>query len=364
MSTPSPIPTPPPKPPTLAASRRGSQVPAETQPSQPEAPPGTITIGIETEFLLRSLGEKSTKSQKIQDDGSMKAFASILAEAYNNSVPLPEPRMVNMLASGPIREHTVWKLVDDSSIKTEKQPWGIEMVSPIFFLMKDSPWRDSIKKTWEFLKGYYDVTANASCSTHVHTSVVGLYSMVQVKRLAQAIIHFEPAFEVLMPPERRGNKYAMSNFVDNVTFEFGQISRSDAINMLEKCGTRLEVVQMMSPNDSAKFGWNFLPVEKEGFGTAEFRRGAPSVSPGDVFRWVELATSFLRASIHMGSAAEIQGFKQTTEGLKDYLLKRGEGDWTHLEKFFDGVAKGAQEPIPVVVTEEQKKEQRLLLKQK
>ncbi|KAF2966741.1 hypothetical protein GQX73_g6834 [Xylaria multiplex] len=321
------------------------QVPATTHHSPARAPLGTIGIGVETGFILQSRDPEP-------GDSSLTLFARSLAANHNRSVPLPNPRMdslVQNLGDGP--SHMAWKLVRNQTCETKSSPWGIEMVSPIFRLMPNSSWRAAIQKTWGFLEENYKVTADETCSTHVHMSIVGDYSVIQVKRLAQAIIHFEPAFEALLPRDQRGNEYARSNWIDNLHFGYGEVSRTDAIAKLERCGTVDEVIELMNPQNSRYFCWNFQGIKK--YSTVEFRRGAGSTSSADVFRWVELATSFLRASIKMSTQASIRKFSPDIGGLIQYLSQdvddtEGVGESRYLWDRFAGLRPSDRlDPIPI-----------------
>ncbi|POS70590.1 hypothetical protein DHEL01_v211019 [Diaporthe helianthi] len=149
---------------------------------------------------------------------------------------------------------------------------GMEIISPILRFQKNSAWRQHVQSLWRFLDSDYKVTADETCSTHVHVSKAEGYTSEQLKRLAQAVIHFEPAFEALVPPERRKNEYARSNWIDNKNFGYQRLSRPQSITLLEGCTTVREVVDLMNPDGSKYFGWNFQAIPK--YSTVEFRRGA------------------------------------------------------------------------------------------
>jgi hypothetical protein len=208
-----------------------------------------------------------------------------------------------------------------------------------------------MQSTWSFVATDYTVSADATCSTHVHLSIVDDYTVDQLKRLAQAIIHFEPAFEVILPEERRGNEYCRSNWIDNANFGYKKLSRQGAISFLERCTTVNEVIDAMNPEGSRYFGWNFQALKK--YDTVEFRRGAASTSLNDVFMWVELATTFLRASLRTNSARDLVTFDANLEGLKTFLSKgiddaAGAGDSRYLAALFSGKnPKARLDPKPV-----------------
>jgi hypothetical protein len=225
------------------------------------------------------------------------------------------------------------------------------MVSPIFRLMPNSSWRSAVQGTWKFLEENYRVTADETCSTHVHMSIAGNYSAHQLKRLAQAIIYFEPAFEALLPRDRRGNEYARSNWIDNQHFGYARVSRVDAMAMLERCAKVEDVIELMNPQESRYFGWNFQAIKK--YSTIEFRRGAASTTSAEVFRWVEIATSFLRASLKIQTGSDIRQFSPTIGGLMQFLSRglddtQGVGESRFLWENFAGLKQNDRlDPIPV-----------------
>ncbi|KAM0209070.1 hypothetical protein ACHAQD_011384 [Fusarium lateritium] len=67
------------------------------------------------------------------------------------------------------------------------------------------------------------------------------------------------------------------------------------------------------------FGWNFLYLINNPNGTIEFRRGAASTSSDDVFMWIEIAMSFIQASIQGGSRENLVRVPATVGGLKWFI---------------------------------------------
>lgn len=178
------------------------------------------------------------------------------------------------------------------------------------------------------------VSADASCSTHVHVSKAEGYTPVQLKRLAQAIIHFEPAFEALVPSERRKNEYARSNWIDNKNFGYKRLSRQESIAVLESCSTVKEIINLMNPDGSKYFGWNFQAIPK--YSTVEFRRGAASTSVNDVYSWVELAVSFVMASLKLQTAAGLKKYASNIRGLTEFIkLGVVEGPGLNDRRYFE-----------------------------
>lgn len=201
----------------------------------------------------------------------------------------------------------------------------------------------------------YKISANESCGTHVHLSRVGGYSLDDLKSVCQSIIHFEPAFEAILPNDRLSNEYARSNWLDNPNFGHQKLSRRQSIALIESVSTVRDLVLLMNPDHDKMFGWNLLYLLHSPHGTIEFRRGAASTSPEDVFMWIELAMSFVQASIQLGNPDSLTKVPPTVGGLLWFIQAAklpdrvpGLYDSRYLDRLFSGANHDAfQEPIPL-----------------
>ncbi|ELR03922.1 hypothetical protein GMDG_06453 [Pseudogymnoascus destructans 20631-21] len=231
--------------------------------------------------------------------------------------------------------YSEWSLDSDSTIETPNKnqaPWGLENISPIFRAYENSIWQNHVAAMWSHLEARYNITSNDSCGTHVHISLIEGYSLSALKRICQSIIYFEPAFEAILPRARLGNEYARSNWLDNPNFGYKRLSR----------------------RESMFFGWNFLYLLETPKGTIEFRRGAASTSIRDVFMWVELAMSFVQASIKHGHSDKISKIPATVGGLKWFIeaaqlpQQPGLFDTRYINLLLDSVGpKLTREPKPM-----------------
>ncbi|KAH7014385.1 putative amidoligase enzyme-domain-containing protein [Microdochium trichocladiopsis] len=234
-----------------------------------------------------------------------------------------------------VAPHTTWKLTTDPSVDTNQAPCnisgGLEMVSPIIQLTENGLWVHPIKVVWKFLEEVCDVGANDRCSTHVHLSLPETYSVIQMKRLAQAVIYFEGAVPLILPESRRSNHYARSNWKDNEYFKGD--SRDQAMAKLEGCTTIEAVIEMMNPGKHKRYyGWNFTAFKS--YGTVEFRRGAGSTNAQQVLQWITLSTTFLRASLRIATSEDFRHYPETVGGLYRFLssVPRAQDNW---KKLFD-----------------------------
>ncbi|PYI09012.1 hypothetical protein BO78DRAFT_459563 [Aspergillus sclerotiicarbonarius CBS 121057] len=348
---PPPPPPPPPAPPAPPTSAK-PVVKSET----PRYPTGSFGIGVEVEFLLEARG-RSSACPSIRD------FSQTLASTYNAYLTETEsskhPQMHNAIDEaylGP--QFAEWSLDSDSTIETPNKghaPWGLECISPIFRAHAGSQWRQHIEFLWRFFALHYEISSNASCGTHVHLSRVGGYSLPDLKRICQSIIHFEPAFEALLPDSRLSNEYSRSNWLDNTNFGHGNLSRNQSIAVIEQASSMRELVLLMNPDHDKMFGWNFLYLLNSPHGTIEFRRGAASTSAQNVFVYIEVAMSFIEAAIQLGSPESLNKVPATVGGLKWFLQTAhlpdqlpGLYDSRYLELFFAGKADSVfREPKPL-----------------
>jgi len=84
------------------------------------------------------------------------------------------------------------------------------------------------------------------------------YSFVDLKKICQSIIHFESAFEALLPEDRLANEYARSNWLDNSNFGHRNLSRKQSIDVIQHTHDLRKLVLLMNLNHDKMFGWNFL----------------------------------------------------------------------------------------------------------
>ncbi|KAF7591582.1 hypothetical protein BBP40_001330 [Aspergillus hancockii] len=343
---------PPPPPPPAAPAARRQVAQAET----PKYPPGSYGIGVEVEFLLNP-------RDKSKGDDNIRGFSKLVADSYNNFLtrfdPGRHPRMHNAIDESYIGPRFAeWSLDSDSTIETPSKghaPWGLESISPIFRAHRDSTWRQHIEFMWRFLSANYSINVNSSCGTHVHLSRVGGYTLADLKKICQSIIHFEPAFEALLPEERLSNEYARSNWLDNENFGRRNLSRKQSIVVIQRASSMRELVLLMNPDHDKMFGWNFLYLLSSPHGTIEFRRGAASTSAQGVFVYIEVAMSFVEAAIRLGEPGKLEKIPGTVGGLKWFINAAnlpdkvpGLYDSRYLDLFFSGRSDTAlREPRPL-----------------
>ncbi|KAF7509723.1 hypothetical protein GJ744_007594 [Endocarpon pusillum] len=304
-----------------------------------EAP--VIQIGMETEFKINIRNKNKLQPY-------IGGFARDLAYNYNRGVPNKYPRMYPYIQ--PYLEQTKydsWYLVEDSSIlDSQASPFGIELVSPMFSAFPGSTWREGVEAMWTYLHKYYLIQRSASCGTHVHISLKPVYSLQEIKRIAQAAIHFEPAFEVLVPPERRWNCYAKSNWIDSLVLRAK--SRPDSIQLVEETSSMSRLMLLLQPFYERNYCWNFASLVTKG--TIEFRKPPVSTSADEALCWAELAILFIQTSIQCESVEKLQKVPPNVGGLRWFVSQfnvPGKNEPARLERLWQGKhPKAMLQPVP------------------
>ncbi|KAB8269043.1 hypothetical protein BDV30DRAFT_230136 [Aspergillus minisclerotigenes] len=303
-------PPPPPPPPSMRASSK-----KPTNLAAPSYPTGSFGNGIEVEFLLSS---RSTNSAK-----TIREFSRMVAASYNDYLA--------RVASG--QHPKMHNAIDEAYLGPQFAEWSLDSDSTI-----EMPNRGGAPS-------FPQVNANTSCGTHVHLSRVEGYSLADLKKICQSIIHFEPAFEALLPEDRLSNEYARSNWLDNANFGHRSLSRKQRIAAIQRSSSMRELM----------FGWNFLYLLNSPNGAIEFRRGAACSSAQQAFVYIEIAMSFIEAAIQLGSPENLERAPGTVDGLKQFISAArlsnnvpGLYDSRYLSLFFGNKTDGTfREPKPL-----------------
>ena len=161
--------------------------------------------------------------------------------------------------------------------------------------------------------------------THIHIGLEPDYSLTDLKRIAQAIIHFETAFEVLVPRCRRGNIHAKSNWLNAPGLAQSGRSRPESIAAIENVICFRDLSDLLHPTILGQydrsFSWNFCSwFDKR---SIEFRQPPASLTSKEALSWAELAMSFVQASSRVVSSEGLQKIPPTVGGLRWFLLNFG-----------------------------------------
>ena len=205
---------------------------------------------------------------------------------------------------------------------------------------------------WTFLEDHYHISAPNNCGTHIHVATKPAFTLKEVKRIAQAAIHFEPAIEVLIPEHRRGNIHAQSNWLDSPNLAQKGRSRAASIAHIEKQLDRDAVVNVMQLASDVDYSWNFRSLTDTQMSTIEFRK-PPSVKTGEeVLAWAEFVIAFVQASVAFENPSILLGFPPNLGGLQQFLMQLSGkvfsvSEYQRMSRLWRGIpADSWLEPIP------------------
>ncbi|KAF9645630.1 hypothetical protein BDM02DRAFT_3130921 [Thelephora ganbajun] len=256
-----------------------------------------IRFGIEVEFLLTL-----PATRKFHDLG---LFAECVRALCQGRKDVAWPSMRTGIGGSYDEENSAieWTLTYDSSIEDEGK-YPIELVSPIFHFTPNDPFQDHVRGVWDCIEPPCAVWTNNSCGTHVHVSSSNKYTMAQVKAIARAILHFEPAVNGLVPPHRLNNKWCKTFFLNNVNFQDTDVAW--AIARVDGAGSLKAIVGLVHPPlddfpiPDRFYAWSFANSSSllgPPRSTIEFRQGEGVTTPFNALTWVEFVVAFIGAAL-------------------------------------------------------------------
>lgn len=198
---------------------------------------------------------------------------------------------------------------------------GLEMISPLFVAYPGSTWRTYVEATWKSLEKSYAIKTSTECATHIHVSVANGYSLKELKKIAQTVIHFEPAFNALVPHSRLPpvNHYAKSNWLDSDELAKANRPRAESVNYIGTIQSLNNLLEVMQPDQDRHYAWNFRAYER--YRTIEFRLPPPASSADESLAWAELAMTVIQAGIRHGTPEKLIRVPPTVGGLRWFLEK-------------------------------------------
>ncbi|KAK2607014.1 hypothetical protein N8I77_005726 [Diaporthe amygdali] len=274
-------------------------------------------LGIEVEALLIPYDQKVLPVGK-----GLAEFATLITKSYNS---LRDPKKNYAMRADIGRkyqgvEYQDWVLTNDITLKgDEKMMYMVEIVSPI---LKAEPykggWRSEINDMFKYLNTLCAVRSNRSCSFHVHLSPIGSsWSLKELQGISIAVIHFECAFEALIPETRRGNQFIRSNrFFGNALLE--DLQHSECIKQIQLQKTVKDLAGLMSADRYTT--WNFENL-KEDYrkGTIEFRQPPGQTHATGCLSWIELAIDFVQSARRKDWHAKVKDYPQNVSGLRRFI---------------------------------------------
>lgn len=149
----------------------------------------------------------------------------------------------------------------------------------IYHFEKNNKWRHEVIDFWKRLLEIGRFSTTNACATHVHISPQNegnSWSLDQLKGVAQAVVYFEQAFEVIVAPSRRGNSHVYRNKANNRFLQ--NLEFKDCCKSIQGCSDFDQLVLLIQPqpfkpedgcadNPRKSSAWNFMNTKKNEIGT-------------------------------------------------------------------------------------------------
>jgi hypothetical protein len=233
--------------------------------------------------------------------------------------------------------------------------------SPTFNTATHPRWREAIKQTWSYLTRYYDIHGDEASYTslklHCNPDFAApVPAATQFKRIAQAIIHFEPVLDLSMPDRVGSRVLTRRNWRDNPLLGRANQTQAESIALIEDIptnnnntrsdrhinirGSPEAMVSSILGHNTAwaqtQYTWY---LEHSEIDVITFTKPLVCERGEDAILWSDLILSFLRAAVTCPSPARLQRIAMNHYGLRYFLSgqlgitsrKLIQGVWWHVD---------------------------------
>lgn len=174
---------------------------------------------------------------------------------------------------------------------------------------------------WSFLSKGYKIRGSSISHTSIFFSLQSSLQTWELKKVAQAALHFKDALDVLVPSSNPD--YCLKTiWVDNPSTPTAHKTPRMGVKMLGNLSdslSRTELIKYLQPTGDTDFDWNFVTFLTSDAKEIEFRRPPASKTSKEVLGWAELTMTLGLAALKCGSTEELQAQGDTVSGLREFL---------------------------------------------
>lgn len=175
-----------------------------------------------------------------------------------------------------------------------------------------------MREVWNYIDEHCYLIVDDCFGTVIQMSMHPHFTLEEVKRVAQAGIHFEPAMEAIMPVINVESFINTSNWIQSLDFAPSGRSRPDSINLIETSTSIPTLAGMMQRSEpDTSFNWDFTGLSQPE-GTIKFCRPPPSNDVEDAIMYAELTVCLVRAAMRCPKD-ELQRIPSNVRGLCWFL---------------------------------------------
>jgi hypothetical protein len=164
---------------------------------------------------------------------------------------------------------------------------------------------------------------NKSTGFHVHVDATN-FSLEELKKISQQYVKFEKAFDLLVPPSRRGDTNELIQSNQDVLFA-GK-DEQEVLCLFRECESKEDLIELINPKSDDGPGryckLNLHAITQHN--TIEFRHHSGTSDIDKICNWVRLLVRFVKHSALLPAPralADGQDPKQKFEGLFDKVIK-------------------------------------------
>jgi hypothetical protein len=206
--------------------------------------------------------------------------------------------------------------------------------SPLFNTATNPHWRDAVTEAWAYLTRNYEIQGGNQCLTTIGLQYVPDAPALQLRRIAQAIIHFEPVLDLFMPDRAGSEVVRRRNWRDNPMLGQDNTTQAEAIDLIQDIRTTV-VGGHGSPESllSSIMGYDTICTQRRYIwylahnhlmDLITFSKPVVCDTAEDAIRWTGLILSFVQAALACPSPAHLQRIAMTRCGLQ-YFLSNNQG---------------------------------------
>ncbi|KAI5458293.1 hypothetical protein BGZ63DRAFT_407578 [Mariannaea sp. PMI_226] len=271
-----------------------------------------LSFGIEIELLIRpkplpkmrdyltrfGWGNQDTKKLALR-----RALAKLITQA---SIACD----VTHHEQGGVTIYDAWTVADEPALDQPPGYYGLEFISRV--LDTTTHWVFEISTVFRVIHQYCDILVSSGCSTHVHMSPMlpRKFTRNDVIKVMMAAAYFDDPITRMMPPDRKDNEWAKSNFLphkavaDEIWTAYSQVSVRTWGHMFQVCQ---KAVLELKPDSMWQkiaslqifrdkyLAWNIKPLQD--CGTIEFRRPPGVSNAQDACHWVAFSLGFMSSAL-------------------------------------------------------------------
>ncbi|KAF7508052.1 hypothetical protein GJ744_009634 [Endocarpon pusillum] len=298
-------------------------IPRQQNPSsavdEPSSP-SSFQILVEAQFLIAPKAEEHYRP-------TVEAFVGLLAENHNRLVGSTHPAMVKKMQRSrvPSGKAEDWHVYMGSvQPPTISVPQKITLTSPLFHNSDPALWQEHVAMTWTYLTKYYQIREDAQCYNKVYINFDrSSWEFGDVKKIAQAITHFEPALDLLLHNGMSRSNSWLNNLPDTCFMEEANRTRSQAIAAIQDAGRPW---QMLRPLQGRGHVYCFIcyynswsVVWKMVMEPIHFCKPEATSVAAEAASWAYFAKLFIQAALACRSPQELQNIPPNHEGLQHFM---------------------------------------------